>query len=67
MGLGHGPTHGLRRPGHLGNPLELDLLSFAADPADLDYLIAAAPAELIASTDGGRSWDLRYRDPEQER
>ena len=45
----------------------LDLLSFAADPADLDYLIAAAPAELIASTDGGRSWDLRYRDPEQER
>ena len=35
----------------------LDLLSFAVDPADLNYLIAAAPAELIASTDGGRSWD----------
>lgn len=34
----------------------LDLLSFAVDPANLDHLVAAAPAGLIASTDGGRSW-----------
>lgn len=34
----------------------LDLVSFAVDPADLDHLVAAAPGELIASTDGGRRW-----------
>jgi hypothetical protein len=37
----------------------LDLFGFAVDPDDPDHIVAAGPAGLVESTDGGRTWTAR--------
>ncbi|MGH9243958.1 MAG: F510_1955 family glycosylhydrolase [Acidimicrobiales bacterium] len=39
------------------NRSTLQLLSFAVDPDDDDHVIATTPEAVMASTDGGRTWD----------
>jgi hypothetical protein len=37
----------------------LELFGFAVDPDDPDHIVAAGPAGLVESTDGGRTWTAR--------
>jgi hypothetical protein len=40
----------------------IQLVGFAVSPADPELVVATTGRRLLRSTDGGRSWQVRYRE-----